>query len=116
MSILLSDCRKASDPNAVPTVGSAARSDLSKKKRTMWGAVLWLVGVLWFSLVFVVEFLMRLCWVCDQNTVISGGIGVEHWPRKLATARFRLEDMKIVKRAVAGAVSVYRFFKVWSVH
>ena len=116
MSILLSDCRKASDPNAVPTVGGTARSDLSKKKRTMWGAVVGLVGVLWFSLVFVVEFLMRLCWVCDQNTVISGGIGVEHWPRKLATARFRLEDMKIVKRAVASAVSVYRFFKVCSVH
>ncbi|KAL3722941.1 hypothetical protein ACJRO7_035177 [Eucalyptus globulus] len=34
---------------------------------------------------------------------MSGGAGVELWPRKLATARFLLEDMKVVKSAIANA-------------
>ncbi|EXC17313.1 O-acyltransferase WSD1 [Morus notabilis] len=73
------DCRKASDPKAIPTI-HVAKSDQRKKKRTMWGAIVGLVA-----------------------TVISGGDGVELWPRKLTTARFCLEDMNIVKRVVANA-------------
>ncbi|EXC17312.1 O-acyltransferase WSD1 [Morus notabilis] len=79
MSMLLADCRKANDLKAIPTI-PVAKSDQRKKKRTMWGAV-----------------------ICDRKTVISGGDGVELWPRKLTTARFCLEDMNIVKRVVANA-------------
>ncbi|EXC17314.1 hypothetical protein L484_027502 [Morus notabilis] len=103
MSMLLADWRKTSNPKAIPTI-PVAKSDRRKKKRTMWGAVMGLVVMLWFSLMYVVEFLMRLCWICDRKTVISGGDGVELWQRKLATAQFRLEDMKIVKQVVANAL------------
>ncbi|KAK5803557.1 hypothetical protein PVK06_031205 [Gossypium arboreum] len=53
-----------------------------------------------YTLVFVLEFVVRSLFVCDRKTVISGGDGVELWPRKLATAKFLLEDMKEVKRAI----------------
>ncbi|KHG11951.1 Cytochrome P450 protein [Gossypium arboreum] len=46
----------------------------------------------------------RSLFVCDRKTVISGGDGVELWPRKLATAKFLLEDMKEVKRAIPNTV------------
>ncbi|KAJ6287879.1 hypothetical protein OIU77_001157 [Salix suchowensis] len=59
--------------------------------------------MVWFSLAFCLEFVLRILWVCDKKTVISGGDGVELWPRKLATAKFLIEDMKTVKRAVANA-------------
>lgn len=41
----------------------------------------------------------------DRKTAISGGDGVELWPRKLATAKFLIEDMKNVKRAVSSVKS-----------
>jgi hypothetical protein len=62
--------------------------------------------MLWFTLFYVVDFMLRVLWIRDRETVISGGAGVELWPRKLATARFLIEDMKIVKKAVPNAVCV----------
>lgn len=58
---------------------------------------------------FAIEFVVRCLCVRDRKTPISGGAGVEHWPRKIATARFRLEDMKMVKKSVADAVSRCNF-------
>ncbi|KAK7848507.1 o-acyltransferase wsd1, partial [Quercus suber] len=75
-----------------------------------WKLYLYYLSVLWgfvkmglLSLVFVVEFVLRALWVRDRETVISGGEGVELWPRKLATARFSIQDMKVVKKAVPNA-------------
>ncbi|KAK9163400.1 hypothetical protein Syun_004302 [Stephania yunnanensis] len=41
--------------------------------------------------------------VKDVKTCISGGDGVELLPRKLATAKFKLDDLKFVKNAVSNA-------------
>lgn len=98
----------------MPSLGSVRSSSSNssdRRKRRGWCGYYWdwivgFVGVLWFSLVFVVEFLVRLLWVSDRRTAISGGDGVELWPRKLVTARLCLQDMKIVKKAIAHAVSL----------
>ncbi|GMJ09119.1 NTHASE/DIACYLGLYCEROL ACYLTRANSFERASE 11, FOLDED PETAL 1 [Hibiscus trionum] len=64
-------------------------------------AALWgFLKMAWFTLVFVMEFFIRIFHVCDRKTVIFGGNGVELWPRKLATTRFLLEDTKEVKKAI----------------
>ncbi|KAF5796799.1 putative transferase [Helianthus annuus] len=42
-------------------------------------------------------------WVRDKDTVVRGGAGVELWPRKLATAKFTLDDMITVKSAVVNS-------------
>ncbi|KAM7264375.1 hypothetical protein ACFE04_002058 [Oxalis oulophora] len=104
MSLLLANCRKVKDPMAVPEL-PAASGERSLKSLGKGG-----VGILWalmkmvvLSLVYMYDFLVRALWVSDKETAIRGGAGVELWPRKMATARFWLEDMKIVKRAVAGA-------------
>ena len=47
--------------------------------------------------------------MADRKTVLSGGDGIELWPRKLVTARFSLDDMKIVKKALRDAVSLPSF-------
>uniref|UniRef100_A0A7N1A581 Diacylglycerol O-acyltransferase n=1 Tax=Kalanchoe fedtschenkoi TaxID=63787 RepID=A0A7N1A581_KALFE len=74
----------------------AIKPALTSKKKSVWE----LVKMAWFSLFYVLEFILRCLWVKDQKTVVTGGDGVQLWPRKLATASFTLEDMNIVKRSV----------------
>ncbi|KAL8553354.1 hypothetical protein ACS0TY_001871 [Phlomoides rotata] len=100
MSMLLSCCRRADDPTQPPTILGVGKSSAAPTR----GFSVWkLMMVVWYTLVYVLEFTLRVVGLRDKITVLSGGDGVELWPRKLATARFRLEDMKIVKRAVANA-------------
>ncbi|KAK6143574.1 hypothetical protein DH2020_023922 [Rehmannia glutinosa] len=100
MSMLLSCCRRADDPAQRPTIGGVGSASAAPRRR--W-SVLTLVKVVWFSLLYVLEFVLRVLWLKDKTTAVSGGDGVELWPRRLASARFRLDDMKIVKRVVADA-------------
>ncbi|KAL3722369.1 hypothetical protein ACJRO7_034704 [Eucalyptus globulus] len=105
ISSFLAGSRLVDDPEALPTIGPS----LSMMKRRSdgggewWKAVVRVLEVVWFTVVFVVEFVLRTMWVSDRTTPVSGGAGVELWPRKLATARFSLEDLKVVKSAVANA-------------
>ncbi|XP_009354302.2 wax ester synthase/diacylglycerol acyltransferase 5 isoform X2 [Pyrus x bretschneideri] len=103
MSLFLESFRtRGSNGNEEKILGRGRRKRVNGEKG-WWGLLIRLVEMLWFSLVFLVENAMRSLWLCDQKTAISGGDGVELWPRKLATARFRLEDMKLVKKAVPNA-------------
>ncbi|KAL2939368.1 O-acyltransferase WSD1 [Bienertia sinuspersici] len=79
--------------NTKPKDNKGISRDESKKKRGVWG----LVKSLWFTKVFVFRILGRLSWVKDRVSVVSGGDGVELWPRKLVTAKFLLEDFKPIK-------------------
>lgn len=117
MSMLLACCRREDDANALPRMGSlgSQRNSEGGNRRGWWDWVkvlLWFLKMVWFTLVFVVEFTLRGLWLRDRETAISGGEGVELWPRMLATASFWLEDMKVVKKAVPGAVSVEGFLIV----
>ncbi|XP_068324039.1 wax ester synthase/diacylglycerol acyltransferase 5-like isoform X2 [Pyrus communis] len=103
MSLFLESFRtRGSNGNEEKILGRGRRKRVNGEKG-WWGLLIRRVEMLWFSLVFLVENAMRSLWLCDQKTAISGGDGVELWPRKLATARFRLEDMKLVKKAVPNA-------------
>ncbi|KAE9447150.1 hypothetical protein C3L33_20925, partial [Rhododendron williamsianum] len=97
-------CRRADEPDQRPTISSVGTSSNSSSNRINQRRKLWkvVVGML-MGLVFIVEFVLRSLWVKDRKTAVSGGAGVELWPRKLATAKFRLDDMKMVKEAVADA-------------
>ncbi|KDP25009.1 hypothetical protein JCGZ_23992 [Jatropha curcas] len=104
MSMLLGMCKKAEDPEAAPTLVAGGRKNWRREKGKNWREVL--VGffkTVWFSFVFCSQLVLRCLWACDRKTVISGGEGVEFWPRKVATAKFYIEDMKIVKEAIANA-------------
>ncbi|KDP25010.1 hypothetical protein JCGZ_23993 [Jatropha curcas] len=104
MSMLLASCRKADDPEAVATLVTAGRRDWQGRKGKDWIRTLMAaLKMILFSFVFCLEFILRCLFVRDRKTVISGGDGTELWPRKVATAKFRIEDMKAVKKAVANA-------------
>ncbi|CAA0830938.1 O-acyltransferase (WSD1-like) family protein [Striga hermonthica] len=98
MSMLLSCCRREDDPERTPTIAGIGGSAGGRR----WSA--WaLVKAVWFTLIYCLEFGLRALWLRDRTTALSGGDGVELWPRRLASARFRLDDMKAVKQAVGGA-------------
>ncbi|KAE9611011.1 hypothetical protein Lal_00015812 [Lupinus albus] len=102
MSMLIASCRKLNKPHDLPTLqlhssnsvvgGGRGRIDLWK-----------LVVTMCFCVIFAVEFILRCFWIRDRKTAITGGAGVELWPRKMATATFSLQDMKTVKNAVPHA-------------
>ncbi|GMI83670.1 NTHASE/DIACYLGLYCEROL ACYLTRANSFERASE 11, FOLDED PETAL 1 [Hibiscus trionum] len=104
MSMLMASCRRTDDADALPRLVPDKRPEIKGGKGRNW---FWLFGVLWwvlkmvlYTLAFSVEFVLRTFLVSDEKTVITGGDGVELWPRKLVTAKFLLDDMKVVKRAV----------------
>ncbi|CAO2814836.1 unnamed protein product [Amaranthus hypochondriacus] len=66
------------------------------KEKGIWG----LIKSLWFTFVFGLNLLGRFLWVKDKVSVVSGGDGVELWPRKVVTAKFLLEDFKSIKKVI----------------
>eukprot|EP00262_Sarcandra_glabra_P019623 TRINITY_DN745_c1_g2_i2.p1 TRINITY_DN745_c1_g2~~TRINITY_DN745_c1_g2_i2.p1 ORF type:complete len:467 (-),score=56.51 TRINITY_DN745_c1_g2_i2:283-1683(-) len=106
MSLFLACCRNVDGQNQLPTIPSSITTTKKRSSSSSLGKrVCKTLVALWFSLVYVSEFVLRILWVKDAETAISGGAGVELWPRKVATARFNLEDMKIVKMAVNGTIN-----------
>ncbi|KAH9613958.1 hypothetical protein KSS87_012478 [Heliosperma pusillum] len=105
MTLFLASCKRLDD-------NEDYRGDDEKKKigdnnkgmrNLLEKGIFGILKMIWYTLVFVIGFIRRVLWVSDRKTVISGGDGVELWPRLVATANFELEDMKIVKKAVANA-------------
>ncbi|KAK7392978.1 hypothetical protein VNO78_21428 [Psophocarpus tetragonolobus] len=103
MSMLLASCRKLNDPHALPTILHLPSS--SAKAKTNPFSFSNLLLALWFCFVFALDFLLRCLWIRDSKTAVSGGAGVELWPRKIATATFSLQDMKTVKTAVNATIN-----------
>ncbi|WJX54533.1 hypothetical protein P8452_40403 [Trifolium repens] len=95
MSMLLAGCRKLQDPQSLPSISIPN----AKPPPTFWNILV----TLFFSFIFVIQFVLRCLWIRDRKTAISGGSGVDLWPRKIATASFSLEHMKIVKASVPNA-------------
>ncbi|MFS7933446.1 putative O-acyltransferase, WSD1 [Helianthus anomalus] len=109
MSLMLTLTRKLDDPDQTPAIEPLVSSKRKRNENGTLGKVIKVLKMIWFSLIYVIEFIMRGVWVNDGKTVVRGGEGVEMWPRKLVTARFRVEDMKTVKNAVSDAVSFFKY-------
>nr|XP_043623225.1 wax ester synthase/diacylglycerol acyltransferase 4-like [Erigeron canadensis] len=102
-SLMLTMCRKVSDGDKMPVVEPLVSSSRNDHRREhLASRFLKLLKMMWFTLIYMFEFCLRTLWVRDKETDIRGGAGVELWPRKLVTAKFSLDDMKMVKNAVVN--------------
>ncbi|XP_057546395.1 wax ester synthase/diacylglycerol acyltransferase 4-like [Amaranthus tricolor] len=99
MSMFLASCKRFDENGGIELKQEDKVKERKKKKK----GILRILKTVWWSNIYVMKFTGRSLWVKDKNTVFSGGDGVELWPRMVATAKFDLQDMKIVKRAVPGA-------------
>ncbi|XP_051133195.1 wax ester synthase/diacylglycerol acyltransferase 11-like [Andrographis paniculata] len=100
MEMLLSLCRRIDDPSQTPTTIRGGKTSSYMPRR--WNVVT-LLKIVWFTVLYVLQMAFTFLWRRDKMTAVSVGDGVELRPRILATARFRLDDMKTVKRAVPNS-------------
>lgn len=103
MSLFLTLCRKLDKPDEVPTIEPLVSSSTARSGTNLLKKVVRLLEMIWYTLVYMIQFLLRITVVNDGQTMVKGGQGVELWPRKLATAKFSIDDMKIVKKSVENA-------------
>ncbi|GAB4838708.1 hypothetical protein Ancab_028251 [Ancistrocladus abbreviatus] len=99
MMSLLSICfskKKVGGPDDQPRGSNQVRQG---REKGVWG----MIKSVLFTVVFMLKYLVRLLWVRDKKTALSGGKGVEFWPRKLVTVKLELEDLKTIKKAIPGA-------------
>ncbi|KAL9664538.1 hypothetical protein QQ045_019942 [Rhodiola kirilowii] len=107
VKLLLTCCRREDDANALPRMVSKEEDlkdqerynelkAMRKRNRTAWG----ILKLLWLTLLFIFKFLGRTLWVKDKKSALSGGNGIELWPRKIATASFLIQDMKLIKSII----------------
>ncbi|KAI3952408.1 hypothetical protein MKX01_005275 [Papaver californicum] len=100
MSLVLAMCRKVDQPDQLPSI---PKHNTRSSRISICGMIWTLVMKIWLTIVYVTGFLIRSLYLKDAKSKISGGHGVELWPRKLATTRFQLDAMKSVKNAVPNA-------------
>ncbi|CAO2813942.1 unnamed protein product [Amaranthus hypochondriacus] len=104
---MLSTCFGQNKMNGVDG-GKDVKNEYAKRK---WkgggvgvGGGLWgIIKSIWYTIVFGLGVLGRVLWVKDEFTMVSGGDGVELWPRKLVTAKFKIQDMKSIKNIIPNA-------------
>lgn len=102
VSLILACTRKASDPEALPTLPSSTKkekNDVGLLRRFCY-YVWFLCMVFWYTIVDVVLFLATILFLKDTETPMKGGVGVEHSPKRLVHTTVSLDDMKIVKNAL----------------
>ncbi|KAI3842400.1 hypothetical protein MKW92_047559 [Papaver armeniacum] len=102
MSLFLTMFRKVDQPDQLPSIPK--HNNRSSVRRINMCKMIWrFLKKIWLTIVYVLGFLLRCLYLKDAKSKISGGNGVELWTRKLATARFKLDEMKFVKNAVKNA-------------
>ncbi|KAH0703011.1 O-acyltransferase WSD1-like [Solanum tuberosum] len=103
ISLILACTRKASDPEALPTLPTSTKikekNDVGLLRRFCY-YVWFLCMVFWYTIVDVVLFLATILFLKDTETPMKGGVGVEHSPKRLVHTVVSLDDMKIVKNAL----------------
>ncbi|XP_060203856.1 wax ester synthase/diacylglycerol acyltransferase 11-like isoform X2 [Lycium barbarum] len=102
ISLVLACTRKASDPEALPTMPSSTKKEKTKAGfcRRFCYYIWFLFMVFWNTAVDAVLFLATILFLNDTETPMKGGAGVEHNPKRLVHRTISLDDMKIVKNAL----------------
>jgi len=113
MSMLVACFGKKKDDSVAEKRENGGVKKGHEERKWKEGGVWGVVKSVWLTVVYAVKFLGRLLWVKDETSVISGGDGVELWPRKLETVKFQLQDFKFIKEAIPNAVSCMHFFFVF---
>ncbi|GMH19696.1 hypothetical protein Nepgr_021537 [Nepenthes gracilis] len=99
ISLLLACTRKASDPEAVPSLPVAKKTSLRKPSRfCRYMITIWLMlNMMWNTLIHSILFLATMLFLKDTDTPIKGAPGTEQNPRRIVHRIVSLDDIKMVK-------------------
>ncbi|KAL8129205.1 hypothetical protein V2J09_018360 [Rumex salicifolius] len=99
MSLLVA-CFGGDKAEAAAAGGGGKKRSGRWRKGGMWG----MVKSVYYTAAYEAELMGRILGVVkDTKTVVSGGDGVELWPRAVVTANFNVDDIKEVKKAISNA-------------
>lgn len=105
VSLLLACTRKASDPNALPTIPKINKSQtISSKPRglmkhlflTVWSMVMLVLN----TIADMMQFFATMCFLKDSETPLRDGHGVAKNPKRIVYRTISLDDFKLVKNAL----------------
>ncbi|XP_021714414.1 O-acyltransferase WSD1-like [Chenopodium quinoa] len=102
MSMFLASCKRLDGNNEVGFT-EKNRENRGDAKKVRKRGLLDILKIFWWTILSVIGFFGKCLWDSDTKTAVSGGDGVELWPRTAATAKFSLKDMKAVKGAIPNA-------------
>ncbi|XP_057997539.1 wax ester synthase/diacylglycerol acyltransferase 8-like isoform X2 [Hevea brasiliensis] len=109
MSLLLSCSRKASDPEALPTIPTIKRRNPSNSGGlTSWQFLLklwWLVLLCWNTIVDVLILLGTIFFLEDTKTPLKGTLPLGLAQRRFVHRTIILDDVKLVKNAMGTTIN-----------
>ncbi|XP_011008181.1 PREDICTED: O-acyltransferase WSD1-like isoform X2 [Populus euphratica] len=108
MSLFMSFTRKASDPEALPTLPISKKQKPCSSSGGLLQHFIKLFSVLliyWNTLVDVVMFLITIFFLDDTKTPLKGPLGVGSTPRRIVHRTVSLEDVKLVKNAMNATIN-----------
>lgn len=100
ISLLLAITRKTSDPDALPTIPTHKRaSSISQSNSFLWFfmAVWWGLGLIWYTVVDMVLFVLTIFFIKDTQTPLKGAPGVELNTKRFVYRTVSMDDIKLVK-------------------
>ncbi|KMZ65395.1 O-acyltransferase WSD1 [Zostera marina] len=107
MALFLASCKRVDDPTLPPTIPEKeTKSKTTVMKRMSFLQKTWrLIKVAGYTLLYLTDFILYSFWTKDEKTPISGGDGVELWPRMVRNVTFELADMKLVKDSINATIN-----------
>ncbi|KAG6738717.1 hypothetical protein POTOM_058339 [Populus tomentosa] len=108
LSLFMSFTRKASDPDAFPTLPISKKQTPCSSSGGLLQHFIKLFSVLliyWNTLVDVVMLLITIFFLDDTKTPLKGPLGVGSTPRRIVHRTVSLEDVKLVKNAMNATVN-----------
>ncbi|XP_059634371.1 wax ester synthase/diacylglycerol acyltransferase 11-like [Cornus florida] len=95
MSLLLACSRKASDPNALPTIPVTKRSNVTHSR-----GLLSVFNMIWSNLIAIIAYFLK-----DTETPLKGPLGVGSNPRRFVHRILSLDDIKLVKNSINTTIN-----------
>ncbi|XP_057428587.1 wax ester synthase/diacylglycerol acyltransferase 11-like [Lotus japonicus] len=108
ISLLLAITRKTSDPDALPTIPTHKRaSSISQSNSFLWFfmAVWWGLGLIWYTVVDMVLFVLTIFFIKDTQTPLKGAPGVELNTKRFVYRTVSMDDIKLVKNEMKTTIN-----------
>lgn len=112
ISLLIAGTRKTSDPNALPTIPTTNKKNVSVSNTrrcstlvSFWMSVLSGFSLIWNTIVDVLFLVLTILFFKDTHTPLKGSHGVELNTKKFVHRTIRMDDIKLVKTEMKTVIS-----------
>ncbi|CAL5206473.1 unnamed protein product [Lathyrus oleraceus] len=112
ISLLIAGTRKTSDPNALPTIPTTNKKNVSVSNArrcstlvSFWMSVLSGFSLIWNTIVDVLFLVLTILFFKDTHTPLKGSHGVELNTKKFVHRTIRMDDIKLVKTEMKTTVN-----------